>query len=139
MATEVANPIAATPAAGCLIFLRTLLPDAAFTPLFKKLFTADDAPAEVAALAAAVVAADTTAVATLGGATLRAALGSGLMAFSFFVSSINPIALPSAAKGLGPVGFGGPISFPHSNTAQRPRTSRWDNSTCHFWHCYCTN
>ena len=121
MATEVANPIAATPAAGCLIFLRTLLPDAAFTPLFKKLFTADDAPAEVAALAAAVVAADTTAVATLGGATLRAALGSGLMAFSFFVSSIKPIDLPSAVKALGPTGFagfGGPISFPHSDSAQ---------------------
>lgn len=118
MATEVAKPIAATPAAGCFIFLSTLLPEAAFTPLFKKLFTADDTPAAVAALAAEVVAADTTEAATLGGATLRAAFGNGLIAFSFLVSSMNPIALPSAAKGLGPVGFGGPISFPHSNSAQ---------------------
>jgi hypothetical protein len=88
------------------------LPDAAFTPLFKKFFTADDAPAEVAALAAEVVAADTTAVATLGGATLSVAVGSGLSVFSFLVSSIKPISLPSGEKGLGPTGFGGPIIFP---------------------------
>ena len=139
MATEVAKPTAAIPVAGCFIFLITLLPDAAFTPLFKKLFTADDTPADVAAVAAEVVAADTTAADALGGATLKAAFGSGLRAFSFLVSSIKPISLPSGEKGLGPTGFGGPISFPHSDPAQGAWAPRWDNSTCHLWHCYCTN